>query len=65
MTSIDERLARLERRIEGIEAHFNDVLESLAERWATLSDAAKEAAAEIARVAKLRAKAEKRKADGG
>jgi hypothetical protein len=54
MPSLEERVQRLERRVEGIEEHFNDVLESLAQRWATLSDAAREAAAEIARVAKER-----------
>lgn len=65
MATAEERIERLERRVAGLEEHFNDVLESLAERWATLSDAAKVAAAEIARVAKLRDKVEKRKADGG
>jgi hypothetical protein len=59
MATTEERLDRLERRVAGIEEHFNDVLESLAERWATLSDAAKTAAAEIARVAKVRAKLER------
>ncbi len=40
-------------RIE-LDERERDVLESLAQRWATLSDAARDAAAEIARVAKER-----------
>lgn len=64
MATAEERLTRLEKRLEGLEERFNDVLESLAERWATLSDEAKKAAEEIARHAKAREKAEQKKRDG-
>ena len=52
--SPDDRLARLERRVEQLEERFADVLAALAHQWTSFSDAAKAQAGRVAQAATAR-----------
>jgi hypothetical protein len=43
MPTVEARLERLERRVDGMESRFNDVLEAIADRWSSLSSDTREA----------------------
>jgi hypothetical protein len=64
MTTPEDRLARLEKRVDALEERFNDALESLADRWNTLAQEAKKTAADVAKVRKER-EDERLRVEGG
>jgi hypothetical protein len=49
MPTLEARLERLERRVDGIEGRFNDVLEAVAGHWTVLSQDIKDKISRAAR----------------